>query len=70
MDLPQKFLERMKILLGEEYEAFLDTYGKPRNFGLRVNTLKISTEEFCRLAPFHLKKIPWTNNGFYYEKEG
>ena len=28
MKLPQEFLERMKLLLGEEYETFLETYGR------------------------------------------
>lgn len=69
MDLPQEFLERMRHMLGDEYEAFMETYADPRKFGLRVNTLKISVEEFVKLAPFHLKKIPWIDNGFYYERE-
>lgn len=69
MELPQEFLERMKALLGEEYDDFLATYQEPRRFGLRVNTLKISVEEFERIAPFHLRRIPWTENGFYYERE-
>lgn len=69
MELPQEFLDRMKNLLGGEYEDFLATYEKPRNFGLRVNTLKISVEDFVRLAPFHLTPIPWIENGFYYERE-
>ncbi len=69
MDLPQEFLERMQNMLGEEYGEFLQTYEEPRRFGLRVNTLKISVDEFVRLAPFHLKKIPWIDNGFYYERE-
>lgn len=69
MDLPQEFLQRMKIMLGEEYDEFLRTYEEPRRFGLRVNTLKISVEDFTNLAPFHLRKIPWIANGFYYERE-
>ena len=31
--------------------------------------MKISVEEFQRLAPFHLTPIPWIPNGFYYERE-
>lgn len=57
--LPQEFLERMEHMLGEEYPAFLQSYEEPRKFGLRVNTMKISVEEFQRLAPFHLTPIPW-----------
>lgn len=69
MDLPKEFLDRMKKMLGEEYEAFLASYDEPRRFGLRVNTMKISVEDFVSLAPFHLTKIPWIDNGFYYERE-
>lgn len=67
--LPEAFTEKMKGILGPEYEAFMKSYGEPRNFGLRVNTLKISPEEFEKLAPFHLTKIPWVENGFYYEEQ-
>ncbi|HIR12982.1 MAG TPA: RsmB/NOP family class I SAM-dependent RNA methyltransferase [Candidatus Choladousia intestinavium] len=69
MELPEKFLERMREMLGEEYEEFLETYREPREFGLRVNPLKISPEEFERAVPFHLERIPWTKNGYYYKKE-
>ena len=67
--LPKAFLERMKTMLGKEYEDFLKSYEAPRQFGLRVNTLKISVEEFLKQSPFHLTKVPWTENGFYYEEE-
>ena len=66
--LPKAFLERMKEMLGEEYDAFLKSYEAPRQFGLRVNTLKISVEEFLKQSPFHLTPVPWTKNGFYYEE--
>ncbi len=69
MKLPEKFEERMKGMLGEEYDQFAASYEKPRTWGLRVNTLKITPEEFVRIAPFHLKKIPWVENGFYYREE-
>lgn len=69
ISLPIEFTEKMKNLLGEEYETFLASYEQPRNFGLRVNVNKISPEEFEKLAPFHLTKIPWTENGYYYEEQ-
>ena len=68
-NLPQEFLNKMKTLLGAEYEEFLASYHRPRNFGLRVNVGKISPEEFQKLAPFHLQPVPWTENGFYYTLE-
>ena len=68
-DLPQSFLDSMKEMLGEEYEAFLAGFDGQRQYGLRVNTLKMNLEEFERIAPFHLKKVPWISNGYFYEAE-
>ena len=66
MKLPPEFLKKMEMLLGEnEYVKFLDTYNQPRHYGFRVNTLKISVEEFLK-TPGNLEKIPWTSDGFYY----
>lgn len=39
-DLPVRFEERMKVLLGEEYPAFAASYDKERVQGLRFNSLK------------------------------
>ena len=59
--LPVAFLDRMKRLLGEEYEAFLASYERPRNAALRWNTLKAQpvTMPFCGEA------IGWAQNGCY-----
>ena len=62
--LPPLFLQRMAALLGDQYAAFLASYDAPPAAGLRVNTLKISPEEFRRLAPFELTPIPWCPAGF------
>ena len=67
MALPVKFLENMKELLGDEYEAFLSSYDLPKYKGLRLNTLKI---EDCCLLPFDLEPIPWCETGFYYKEDG
>lgn len=67
--LPIDFTEKMRGILGDEFGEFIKSYEEPRNFGLRVNTAKISPEEFEKLAPFHLRKIPWVENGFYYEEQ-
>ena len=68
-DLPQSFLDSMKEILGEDYEAFLTGFDGQRQYGLRVNTLKMNLEEFERIAPFHLKKVPWISNGYFYNAE-
>lgn len=69
MELPQKYLDSMKELLGDEFQAYLDSFSQKRLYGLRVNNLKISTEDFLKISPFKLKKIPWIDNGFYYEED-
>ena len=67
MNLPNTFEEKMKHLLGEEYEDYLKCYEEPRHYGLRVNTNKISVEDFLKIAPWPLRPVPWISNGFYYD---
>ena len=50
--LSPAFLSRMQNMLGDEYESFLKSYEAPRTYGLRVNTAKISCDEFERIVPF------------------
>ena len=69
MNLPSAFEEKMKKLLGSEYETYLSCYEEPRYYGLRVNTNKISSEDFAKIAPFSIRPIPWIENGFYYDGE-
>ncbi len=66
MKLPEQFEERMKKLLGDEYPAFAASYDSAPYQGLRVNTCKITVEEFTRISPFSLRAVPWTQEGFYY----
>ncbi|MCB6413773.1 RsmB/NOP family class I SAM-dependent RNA methyltransferase [Faecalimonas umbilicata] len=69
MNLPSAFEEKMKKLLGSEFETYLSCYEEPRYYGLRVNTNKISSEDFAKIAPFSIRPIPWIENGFYYDGE-
>ncbi len=68
-ELPEAFLNRMKEMLGTEYDSFLESYKNPRTYGLRVNTRKISCKEFEKIAPFPIEKIPWVENGYFYQEE-
>lgn len=69
MHIHTHFIERMKQLLGEEYEEFIKTYDSERHTGIRVNRLKISVEEFLSITPFDLSPIPWTVDGFYLNSD-
>lgn len=63
--LPQYFMERMKELLGTEYELFVNSYLDTPYGGIRANTLKISADELVEISPFQLEPIPWCPTGFY-----
>ena len=69
MKLKKEFLDAMQEMLGEEeFESFLSSYEHNRTSGLRVNKLKIDVERFLEIFPFELKRIPWTDDGFYYDR--
>lgn len=75
MYLPEKFLERLRLLLGEDYENYLSgmetTYGQT----LRLNRLKTSPADFFRRFIIagenvpEMETVPWCENGLYYEGE-
>lgn len=63
--IPPLFLDRMSHFLGDEFSAFLSALeGEPVG-GLRVNTLKISMEEFQKISPFPPgSPVPWAPSAF------
>jgi len=65
--LPDLFAQRMQLLLGKDYDAFLSSYDRPRNVGLRINPLK--SDVLPKLSRFSPEPIPWEPNGYYYNKE-
>lgn len=69
MNLPKRFEDSMRELLKDEYDEYINSYEDIRTYGLRVNTGKISADEFEKICPFKIKKIPWIDNGYYYDKE-
>lgn len=64
--LPEAFVERMRGLLGDEFQAFLASYEEKRYFGLRSNPLKLAAAVLPETAPFRLTPVPWAAEGFYY----
>ena len=79
MSLPLKYLESMKELLKEDYDAYLESFHDNRLYGLRINTLKISPEEFLKTISNVLKfegyakiakKIGVTREGLYKSFSG
>ena len=67
--LPELFLERMKNLLGEEYNAFLASLEEEKYQALRVNPLKKHENSMENIrSAFALSPVSWAVNGYYYDK--
>lgn len=70
MKLPEAFKDKMLKLLGsEEYDELIDALNGQRQYGFRVNTLKIDVEQFKKISPYHLEAVPWVRDGFYLSGE-
>ena len=63
-EIPAAFLERMQLLLGAEYPAFLASLQQAFVTGLRVNILKVSPSRFMEIFPWPLSPVSWTPSGF------
>ena len=70
--LPSEYENRMKSLLGEEFEDYIKELENPPVKAFRVNTDKIDIDTFEKLNIFSKNKIPYVENGYYleYEKVG
>ncbi len=66
--IPENFKNKMKELLGDELDSFLDCYNESHKAGVRVNTLKLTPQRFKEIAPFEIREVPWIHNGFYYDE--
>lgn len=73
IQLPAAFVEQSRKQLGEEAEAFLQSYHMPRVQGLRINPLKIHLNDEMIMNKlsnlFGLESVPWCETGFYYREE-
>ena len=65
--LPDKYLKTMKNILRDEYDNYLDSFNQEPIRSLTVNASKISSQEFIKIFPYQLEKVPWTSDGFYFK---
>lgn len=63
------FFERMKDLMGDDFEKYLETVDKEPYRGIRVNTLKIASAELRFLLPYMGEKTPFASDGYYVSAE-
>ncbi|MBR3809025.1 MAG: hypothetical protein IKK46_01830 [Clostridia bacterium] len=64
--LPIDFENRMKNLLGDEFETYKASLEDEPVRSFRVNTDKISLEDFNKIDVFNTEKIPYSPTGFYF----
>ena len=67
VNLPEKYCENMKELLQEEYTDYIDSLSEKTYQAIRINTRKISLQQWEKINPFRTSPIPWVENGFYIE---
>lgn len=65
--LPEDYVNRMKAFLGDEYPLYEKAVNDTPVKAFRVNTDKISLEDFRKINIFGNEKIPYVENGFYLE---
>lgn len=67
---PIDFSNRMKEILGTDFKKFEAAFSEPPVRSFRVNTNKISKENFEKIDPFGGEQIPYAENGFYFDCDG
>ncbi len=65
--ISEKFYERMKKLLGKEYDGFAAALEQPPVRAVRVNEIKISTEDFKTATELRLCPVEYSEDGFIPE---
>lgn len=67
--LPAAFLRRMGRLLGEDYPAFLASYGEAPERALFLPAGRLSPDAFERVCGFAAEKLPFLPGGYRFETE-
>ncbi len=66
MNLPEEYIFKMKNLLKDEYDDYISSFSDERLYGIRVNTIKMSVENFKNKNLYELSPVKWCEEGFYY----
>ena len=61
--LPQAFLDRIQLQLGEEFPEYMASLERPRAVALRFDPMKGDAPSL----PFVGENVPWEPNGYYYD---
>ena len=67
--LPKAFLEKMKKQLGSNFDAFVSSFDEEAVRGIRVNTKRISVDDFVKNFEEKLEPISYAKDGFVFESD-
>lgn len=71
IELPEEFLLRMKAQLKDGFDGFLKSYDRPAERAVRINTLKISENDFDKISPLCSDGVvPWEQSGRFVCGDG
>ncbi len=65
MNLPKEFEERMKRLVGDEYDDFVASYDTKLNRGIRINTTKCADPREVSENLGASESVAWCPAGYY-----
>ena len=70
IQLPEQFENRMKEMLADEFDEFLEAYNEADYHGLRINSLKAEEKTPGEIRElFATRPVPWCETGYYYDED-
>lgn len=66
MNLPKEFTERMKSILGSEYQAFYASFSDTPQKGVHLNPKRSREDIILQCSELSFSPIPHIPNGYYY----
>lgn len=69
MNLPERFLNDVKEILGDEFDDFIKSYEQKKTTAIRVNTMKMEKDKLKGLLDCNTEDIPWAEEGLYYDED-
>lgn len=70
MNLPKDFINRMKDMLGDEYDSFIKAFSECESYvGIRLNKSKNNVSELFGEILRDCEKVKWCDDGYYCNKD-
>lgn len=70
INLPQNYLDDMRLLLKDEFDTFIESYEHKSHKGISINTKKISVDDFLNIQEdCSYEVVPWSKNSLYVQDE-